>query len=388
MTTLSSRITSISPGGDDGWGLFRRARAMKAAGLPVVELTIGEHDRRTDPAILAAMARAAEGGHTGYSEIPGTAALRRAVAERVAARTGVPTGPGNVLITTGGQGALFSALMAAMDPGGRALIVDPYYATYPGTVRAAGGVPVAVPALPDAGFLPDMDALRAAAPGARCLTINTPNNPTGRVYGRTVLEEIGAICAEHGLWLISDEVYDTQVWSGAHLSPRALPGLAERTIVVGSLSKSHAMTGSRVGWAVGPEAAVAAMTDLSTHTTYGIPGYVMDAGLAALGLGAEFEAGIAEPFRRRRAIVERVIGPSRLGLVPVEGAMYAMIDVRPTGLDGTAFAEALLEAERIAVMPGASFGAVAAGHVRLALTVADDALEEALGRMARFAGAL
>jgi arginine:pyruvate transaminase len=355
----------------------------------VVELTIGEHDIRTDPAILDAMDRAARGGHTGYATIPGIPALRAAVAARLTRSTGVATTPDQVLITPGGQAGLFMAHAAACDPGDRALFVDPFYATYPGTIRAVGAVPVPVAAHAADGFQPRAADLAAAAPGARSLLINSPNNPTGAVYAAATLQGIARVCRDHDLWLISDEVYDAHVWEGTHLSARALPAMAERTLVVGSLSKSHAMTGSRIGWVCGPAQAIARMTDLSTHTTYGIPGFIQDAGLFALSLGPAFEDRIAAPFRRRHAITTAVLAAQNVvRAVPVQGAMYAMLDIRATGLSGTAFADALLDSARIAVMPGESFGAAAAGHVRVAMTVADDLYADALTRLCACAAGL
>ncbi len=383
---LSHRIVEISGGGSDGWDLFRRARRMIADGIPVVELTIGEHDIRTNPAILLAMHEAAKGGHTGYASIPGIPPLKAAVAARIAAQTGVPTTPDNIVITAGGQAALFSAHHAACDDGDRALFIDPYYATYPGTIRAVGAVPVPVRAHVEDGFQPRAADIAAVAARAKSLLINSPNNPTGVVYSRATMEGIAQVCVDHDLWLISDEVYDSQVWSGSHLSPRALPGMAERTLVLGSLSKSHAMTGSRIGWVCGPADVIAHMVNLATNTNYGIPGFIQDAGLFALQQGPDFEAQVAAPFRRRRAITLDLL--SRQNVVratPIDGAMYAMLDIRPTGMTGEAFAEALLDAEHIAVMPGECFGQAAAGHIRVAMTVADDRYAEALGRVLRFA---
>ena len=386
---LSRRITGLTGGGSDGWGLYFKARRMVAEGHDIVELTIGEHDIGTDPAILEAMDASARGGHTGYAMIPGTDSLREAVAEREAARTGVPTGADNILITPGGQAALFAAHMAVLDDGDAALFCDPYYATYPGTIRAAGGVPVAVPTRPDENFQPRPADIAARADAARALLINTPNNPTGVVYSRATLEGIAAACQKHGLWLISDEVYDTQVWEGAHISPRALPGMAERTLVVGSMSKSHAMTGSRLGWLVGPEEAIAHLITLATHTTYGVPGFIQDAAVFALRQGEALEEKIAAPFRRRRDLAAQVLaGQNAVRPVPSQGAMYLMLDIRATGLSGEDFAEALLARERIAVMPGESFGRSAAGHVRVAMTVEDSAFAEALERLCRFAAEL
>ncbi|MEZ5714443.1 MAG: aminotransferase class I/II-fold pyridoxal phosphate-dependent enzyme [Paracoccaceae bacterium] len=387
---LSNRITTLTPDAAGGWELFFRARAMIAAGQKVTELTIGEHDIRTDPVILDEMHRAARAGHTGYAAIPGIAPLREEVAARVEAATGVPTRPENVVITAGGQAALFAAHMAVCDPRDRALFIDPYYATYPGTIRGASALPVPIKALAENGFQPDPGDIAAAAAGdgAASLLINTPNNPTGVIYDRATLEGIARAAQEHDFWVISDEVYDTQIWEGEHLSIRALPGMADRTLVVGSMSKSHAMTGSRIGWIVGPEAAVAHLINLSTHTTYGVAGFIQEAALFALRQGPAFEARIAEPFRRRREIALGILaGQNVVRAVPPQGAMYMMLDIRATGLSGKAFAEKLLEERRIAVMPGESFGAAAAGHVRVAMTVEDGAFATAFEELVGFAAA-
>jgi arginine:pyruvate transaminase len=384
---LSNRITGITGGGGDGWEVFYAARAREAKGEPVANLTIGEHDIRTDPSILDAMHAAALGGHTGYAAVPGTAELRAAVAARVQARTGVPSGPENVLITPGGQAALFAAHMAVLDPGDSALFIDPYYTTYPGTIRSAGGVPKTVVARSEDGFQPQEDTLAEAAKGAKSLMINTPNNPTGVVYGRDTLDGIARVCTDADLWLISDEVYDTQVWDGTHISPRALPGMAERTLVVGSLSKSHAMTGSRLGWVIGPAQVISHLANLATHTTYGVPGFIQDAGRFALAQGDGLEAAIAGPFKRRREIVLRALdGQQVVRATPPQGAMYVMLDIRATGMSGAEFAARLLDQEDIAVMPGESFGTSAAGHVRVAMTLPDEAFGQSVSRLVAFAG--
>ena len=386
---LSKRISGLTGGGPDGWDVFYRARAMVDAGAPVTELTIGEHDIGTAPQILAAMDAAARAGHTGYAMIPGIDALRETVAARTTERTGVPTGPENVLITPGGQSALFAAHHAACDEGDRALYIDPHYATYPGTIRAVGAVPVPVRAHPEDGFQPRTDDIDAQAHDAKSLLINSPNNPTGAVYSSETLAGIADVTMHRDLWLISDEVYDTQVWSGTHLSPRALPGMAERTLVVGSMSKSHAMTGSRCGWLIGPAEAIADLITLATHTTYGVPGFIQDAAVFALDQGYALEEEISAPFKRRREIANRILSAQNtVGMVPADGAMYVMLDTRSTGLTGEDFANRLLDTHGIAVMPGESFGQAAAGHVRVAMTVDDDTFAAALQTLVTFAGDL
>ncbi|MGJ8610284.1 MAG: pyridoxal phosphate-dependent aminotransferase, partial [Octadecabacter sp.] len=187
---LSHRITHLTPSGSDGWDIFYKARAMVAAGQDVIELTIGEHDIRTHPDILAAMHTSAIGGHTGYAAIPGTPALRQAVADRIQTRTGVPTAADNILITPGGQAALLATHTAVLNPDDTALFIDPYYATYPGTIRAAGGIPQAIQASPATGFQPRASDIARQAVHAKSLLINTPNNPTGAVYSRNTLQDI------------------------------------------------------------------------------------------------------------------------------------------------------------------------------------------------------
>ncbi len=383
---ISDRITGLLGGGSDGWGVFNRARQMIADGTPVTELTIGEHDIRTAGPILQDMHRAAMAGHTGYASVPGTNALRDTVAKRVTQRTGVPTTRDNVVITPGGQSALFAAHAAACDPGDTALYLDPFYATYPGTIRGVSALPRRVETRAEDAFQPRATDIAAAALGAKSLLINSPNNPTGVVYSHATLEGIAGACRTHNLWLISDEVYDTQVWEGEHISPRALPGMQDRTLVVGSMSKSHAMTGSRCGWVVGPAEVIEGLINLATHTTYGVPGFIQDASVFALDQGTELEEEIAAPFRRRRAIAQALLrDQNAIGLVPSQGAMYLMLDIRSTGMSGEDFANALLDTHQIAVMPGESFGNSAAGHLRVAMTIEDSAFEAALKTLVRFA---
>jgi len=383
---ISNRIANINGGGSDGWELFLRARKMIDEGQPVIELTIGEHDTLTDPIIVDAMFASAKGGNTVYSSVPGSHSLRTQISARYQRLTGVPTDAENVLVTSGGQSALFSTHLAALNPGDTGLICDPYYATYPGVLRAAEAVVKTVPTRSSDNFLPQRDALSKAAKGAKSLLINSPNNPTGVVYPLETLQMIAEVCIENDLWLISDEVYDSQVWEGQHHSPRALPGMAERTLVVGSMSKSHAMTGSRLGWIIGPKEVTAQIMNLSTVNAYGVPGFIQDAAEFALKLGPEFEAKIADVFRRRTILAAEILqGTNALRLIPAQGAMYLMLDVRGTGLSGEEFAHQLLTEELIAVMPGESFGASAAGHLRVAMTIADEPFCDALKRLVAFA---
>ena len=384
---LSSRIEQITVGGTDGWEILYRSRALKARGYDITELTIGEHDIKTDQSIIEHLYKAAKAGETGYAEVAGTDVLRQSVAARIEKSTGVATGAENILITPGGQAALFAAHMAVLEQGDSALICDPYYATYPGLIRSMGAVPIFLPCAPAYDFQPrKQDILLACAAPVKSLLINSPNNPTGVVYTQQTMMGIAQACQEQDLWLISDEVYDTQVWEGKHISPRQLDDMQERTLVIGSLSKSHAMTGSRIGWICAPADVITHLINLSTHTTYGVAGYIQAAAVYALNAGDAFEAQIAAPFKRRRAIARQVLnGHNVLRPVPNLGAMYMMIDVRKTGLSGEEFAFKLLDEHAIAVMPGESFGTAAAGHIRVAMTVDDDRFAQAMETICAFA---
>lgn len=384
MPLLSKRITQINDGGSDGWEILYKSRRMIADGVHVTQLTIGEHDIKTSPRILEAMDRSARGGALGYAPVNGTDRLREAIAKRATRISGVETSPENILVTPGGQAALFAAHAAALNPGEKAAIIAPYYATYAGVIRNLGAVPKILTARSENGFQPMASDLDLE--GCRSLLINSPSNPTGAVYGRETLETISKAVKEANAWLISDEVYDAQIWEGRYISPRNLPEMSEQTFVIGSMSKSHAMTGSRIGWLIAPRAAIKALTEQATVTTYGVPGYIQDAAEFALSLGPEFEEEIAAPFRRRRDLADAAFqNDPVIRLIPAQGAMYVMLDIRATGLSGIGFADRLLEEHHIAVMPGESFGEAAAGHLRVALTTNDEEMEAAFQTIKSFA---
>lgn len=388
MPEPSARIAGIVPGGSDGWEVHTRARAMKAAGAPIVMLSVGDHDIKTDPRVLDAMDASARGGNLGYTSAVGSLPLREAIARRATARGGAPVTPNEVILTSGGQGALFASMMAVLDPGDGCVVLDPHYATFQPTVRAAGGEPVVVETRADDGFQPDARAIEAAlTPRTRAILLNSPNNPTGAVYRADRLQAVADLARRRDLWVISDELYESQVHDGTHVSLRDFEGMPDRVLAIGSMSKGHAMTGARMGWIIAPDRMIALLKDLLGTTTYGLPGFIQDAATHALTALAETEAVVAARYRRRRDLALEVLdGANAVGFVPPEGGMYVMLDIRETGLDGVTFANRLLDEEGIAVMPGESFGRAAAGHLRVALTVPDDELRDALSRIVAFAG--
>jgi arginine:pyruvate transaminase len=387
---LSNRILTVLDPGGDGWDVYYKARALQMQGVKVANLSIGDHNFPTPEPFQDALVAGVRSGNHHYTPVWGQDALRDAVAKRIAASQGAPTERGNILITPGAQSGLYTSLMGALDPGDEVIIIEPYYATYTQTVRSAGGVVVKVPALPEDGFQPQAARLNAALTDrTRAIFINTPNNPTGVVYTRETLEGIAEICRTREIWLISDEVYESQVYEGAHLSPRSLPGMADRTFVVNSMSKSHAMTGWRVGWVCAPVETIDHLKDVATATTYGIPGFIMDAATAALTEGDAESRAISALYRTRGEAALKALGNGPgVKAVRSPATMYLMVDIRETGVSGTDFANRLLDDERIAVMPGESFGGPSAGHLRIALTRDEDELVDAIRRLAAFAARL
>src|SRR5690606_14688444 len=207
MPSPSKRIAGIVPSGKDGWEVHFAALTRKQAGEDIIMLSVGDHDFDTPSGTIEACVEAVRGGHHHYVQLPGLPRLRQGMAKLSTACTGVETTPEEVIATVGGQGALFGACQAILDPGSHAIVVAPYYATYPGTMRAAGASFTEVEARSEDGFEPRPEAIAAAIrPETRAILINSPNNPTGAVYSRKTLEGIAALCAEHDLWLMSDEV--------------------------------------------------------------------------------------------------------------------------------------------------------------------------------------
>ncbi|MBS3647615.1 pyridoxal phosphate-dependent aminotransferase [Pseudaminobacter sp. 19-2017] len=384
MPSPSSRISGIIPSGKDGWEVHMAAWARRQAGEDIIMLSVGDHDFDTPSETVEACVRAVRGGHHHYTNLPGLPALRSAMAKISTRCTGVETSEDEVIATPGGQAALYAAVQATLDPGSHAIVVAPYYATYPGTFRSAGADFTVVETRAESGFQPDAAAIEAAVrPETRAILINTPNNPTGAVYTRRSLEALAEICRKHDLWLLSDEVYWT-LGGGEHLSPRALPGMNERTLVINSMSKSHGMTGWRIGWLTGPSELIRLTIDLNLVITYGLTDFVSRAAAEAL----ENDFGVAEIAARyaarRKAFLAEIEGSNQITVRGSEGGMYIMLDVRDVEPDCEAFAWNFLDAEKIAVMPGSSFGDAAAGHIRISLCQPEPVLADAAARLKRF----
>lgn len=385
---ITERLTGL---GGAKWEVHIRAREMQAAGEAVIELTIGEPDVPTPPALIEAAAQAMADGRTGYSNGRGEPGLLRALATRYSLRRGRHIGADQVMCLPGTQTTLFTVLMGLVQDGDEVLVGDPMYATYEGLIRATGARVVPVPLRPGAGFrIRAEDIAARITPQSRVIFLNTPHNPTGAVLRAEEIAAIGRLAVDHDLWILCDEVYEDMVFKGvAFASPLDDPALAERVVVASSISKSHAAPGFRSGWCVGPAEFISRLLPLSETMLFGSQPFIADMTAMAVSEPSAVAAGMCDRFARRAALIhDRLDGVAGLRVHRPEAGMFALLDVRETGMTGQAFAHALLDQARVAVMPGESFGQALSGWLRLALSQTDELTAMACDRIAAFASGL
>ncbi|HYH20170.1 MAG TPA: pyridoxal phosphate-dependent aminotransferase [Azospirillum sp.] len=387
---FSPLVDRVAGKGAGAWRIHWEAARQRESGRDVILLTVGDPDQPPPSVLIDATVDALRRGRTGYSPIVGYPEVRAAVAARHAARTGMPCTADNVVLVPGAQAGLYCALQCLAGPDDEVVVPEPMYATYEAVVGATAARLVNVPLPADRAFHLDLDTLAAAiTPRTRVLWINTPHNPTGAVMTRAEVEAVAELARRHDLWVLSDEVYAELAFDGGHTSPWSLPGMAERTVVVSSLSKSHAAPGLRFGWIVGPPPLAGHLFNLLLCMLYGGPPFIQDGALAALTAAPPEVAAMRADYRRRAALLSGILRDTpRCRTAMPEGGMFVLLDIRATGLTSDAFAERLLEAEGVAVLPADGFGPSAAGHLRISLTAPDAVLEEAGKRIVRFAGGL
>ncbi len=387
---FSGLVDRIAGERTDAWAIHFAASEAKRRGEDAIVLTIGDPDFSTPEAFTDAGIAALEAGDTHYADVPGRPALRAAIARQFAARTGLATKAGNVIVMAGAQNALFGASLVLGEPGVDMLVLEPMYITYEAVIRATGAGLVTTPQRPETGFRVDLDALASAVtPRTRAIFLATPNNPTGAMMTREELEGIAAIARRHDLWVVADEVYADLCFEREHISIASLPGMAERTVTISSLSKSHAMTGWRSGWAIGPEKLVAHMENLSMAMNYGLPGFIQQAALKAITEGAPEVARMREVYRRRRDLMLGALQEVPLiRCLKPEAGMFMLIDVTGTGLNAKDFAWQLFRATGVGVLDASPFGPSAKGLLRVAFTTDEASLGEAAKRIARFVASL
>ncbi len=380
---ISQKAAAVPPSG------IRKFFDIAATMQDVISLGIGEPDFVTPDVILQAGIASLQRGETRYTSNSGTIELRRAICAKLEAQYGVSYHPEDeVLVTVGVSEALYLAANAILDPGDEVIVPEPCFVAYTPEVILAGAVPVTIPTrVADAFQVTGAEITAAITPRTKALLIGYPNNPTGAVLSRQRLEEIAQVAEQHDLLVISDEIYDRLVYGGhRHVCFSSLPGMKERTILIGGMSKDYAMTGWRIGYAAAPPEILAAMRKIHQYTIMSAPTMGQAAALVALTDPRAEEAVLAmlaSYDQRRRLIVD---GLNSIGLACFEpqGAFYAFPNVEISGMDEDTFAWTLLEEEQVAVVPGTAFGAAGKGHVRCTYATSTEKLEQALERMHHF----
>src|SRR3954464_7751351 len=379
---LAERVHAVPPSG------IRRFFDILATMDDVISLGVGEPDFDTPERIVAAGVRSLHNGRTHYTSNYGTIELRRALAAHLERRYGVAYDPATeILVTVGASEAVDLALRATCDPGDEVILHEPSYVAYVPAVVFAGGTVVHVPTRFEDDFALDpADVEAAITPRTKALFLGYPANPTGAVLDDDVQDELARIAIEHDLLVYSDEIYDRLAYGTyRHRAFSSLPGMRERTILMGGFSKAYAMTGWRVGSRGAPAAILDGIVKVHQYGIMSAPTVAQDAALAALQAGEPaVQRMLGEYDRRRRLVVD---GFNAMGLETFEprGAFYAFPRITSTGLDSETFAQQLLEEEHVAVIPGTAFGASGEGHVRACYATSHEQLEEALRRIARFA---
>jgi len=387
---LARRVDGIAGEGSKAWAVHSRARRMEEAGEDVIVLSIGDPDFDTPAPIVDAAIDALRGGRTHYSAARGIEPLRRAIAGHYGTIAGIDVDPEQVIAVNGGQAALFVSLMCVTDPGDRVIVLEPAYPTYGPAIGATGGQMVSVALNSERDFRLDPADIEAAIDGStRALLINFPHNPTGTTLCQRDIDGLAELCRRHDLWLISDEVYADLIFDGRHLSPAAHPDLADRTIVIGSFSKSHAMCGWRLGWVMAPGDLAGHLGRMVECVFFGGVPFIQDAAVVALTGPQTETAAMRAAFQARRdRVVAAVNAMSGLSCQAPAAGMFLMIDSRGTGLSAPDFANRLLDQTGVALLPADAFGRSAAGFLRLSLSAPEAKLEEACDRIARFVAGL
>ncbi|KAA0943531.1 aminotransferase class I/II-fold pyridoxal phosphate-dependent enzyme [Pseudomonas sp. ANT_H14] len=387
---FSPFVERIAGQGVAAWDIHHAAFQASSKGEDIIILSVGDPDFSTPAFITDTAINALRQGDTHYTEIPGRPALRDAIAARYSQSLARPVSAENVITVAGAQNALFVTSLCLLQPGDEVVVLDPMYVTYEATLKASGATLVRVPCSAETGFRLDAQLLAAAiTPRTRAIFFSNPNNPTGVVLNRDELQSIADLAIKHDLWVVVDEVYESLVFEGEYHSLAAVKGMAERCIVIGSLSKSHAMTGWRIGWIIAEPTMVAHAETLVLSMFYGLPGFVMEAATAAVLAHDEVTGGMREIYLRRRdLVVAGLSGCPGIKVQTPQAGMFVLVDVRDTGLSSLDFAWRLFREAGVSVLDAAAFGEPAQGFVRLSFTLGEVRLAEACVRISGFVAKL
>lgn len=394
MARISKRIAAISESAT--LKVDAKAKQLKADGRPVVSFAAGEPDFPTPAHIVeAAVTAARDPKNHRYTPAAGLPELREAIAAKTLRDSALQVDPSQVIVTNGGKQAVYQSFATLLDPGDEVLLPTPYWTTYPEVIKLAGGVPVEVFAGSDQGYLVTVEQLEAArTPRTKVLLFVSPSNPTGAVYTPEQTAEIGAWAEEHGLWVITDEIYQNLTYDGVRAASivEAVPALADRTILVNGVAKTYAMTGWRVGWMVGPRDAIAAAANLQSHLSSNVSNISQRAAIAALTGPQDAVGTMREAFDRRRKLIQSGLDAIDGLVCPLPtGAFYVYTDV--TGLLGREWAgstpttslqlaDLILDKTEVAAVPGEAFGP--SGYLRFSYALGDADISEGVARLQKF----
>ncbi len=388
---ISARIGGIAESAT--LAVDAKAKALKAAGRPVIGFGAGEPDFPTPGYIVEAAVEACRDPRNHrYTPAGGLPELKQAIVEKTRRDSGYEVEPAQILVTNGGKQAVYEAFATLLDPGDEVILPAPYWTTYPEAIRLAGGVPVEVLADETQDYLVTVEQLEAARTSkTKVLLFCSPSNPTGAVYSREQIEAIGRWAVEHGLWVVTDEIYEHLTYDGVESVsvPVVVPELADRCVVLNGVAKTYAMTGWRVGWMIGPKDVVKAATNLQSHATSNVSNVAQRAAIAAVSGDLSAVDEMKKAFDRRRKTMVSMLNEIDGVVCPVPtGAFYAYPQVKGLlgrTIDGvtpqtsTELAELILEKAEVAVVPGEAFGSP--GYLRLSYALGDDDLSEGISRM-------
>jgi aspartate aminotransferase len=390
---ISDRIAAIAESAT--LAVDAKAKALKAAGRPVIGFGAGEPDFPTPDYIVEAAVKAArDPKNHRYTPVPGLPELRAAVAAKTLRDTGYQVDAAQVLITNGGKQAVYNTFAALLDPGDEVLLIAPYWTTYPEAIKLAGGVPVVVVTDETSGYLASIEQLEAACtPRTKVLLFVSPSNPTGAVYPPDQVAAIGAWAAARGLWVVTDEIYEHLVYGDARnvSIATAAPELGDRVVILNGVAKTYAMTGWRVGWLIGPSDVVKAASNLQSHATSNVSNVAQVAALAAVSGDLSAVAAMREAFDRRRKLIVALLSDIPGVVCPTpDGAFYVYPSVKGllgrtlrgrTAATSAELADLILDEAEVAIVPGEAFGTP--GYARLSYALGDDDLVEGISRIAK-----
>ncbi len=377
---LSQKVSGLRPSG------IRKFFDIAATMEDVISLGIGEPDFTTPQPVIDAGIRSLQSGETHYTSNHGILPLRQAISEHLEKLYGIQYNPvDEIIATVGVSEALYLTFTALLDPGDEVIIPTPCFVSYQAEVILAGGKPVEIYTTMEDDFEPNPDVIeKAITPKTKAILLGYPNNPTGAVVSREKLEAIGKIAEKHDIVVISDEIYDRLVYGHEHVCFPALPGMQDRTILLGGFSKDYAMTGWRIGFAAGPASLINGLVRIHQYSVMSAPTISQYAALEALKVGEPYVQDMLSEYDRRRKLIHQ--GLNDLGLPTFEphGAFYVFPSIHNTGLSDAEFAERLLMEERVAVVPGSSFGDAGLGFVRCSYATSHEKIEQALEKIGHF----